>query len=198
MAQPVTKTREQLTAEFSDLDERYAAIVQSHSPEQLTKHPAGNGWSAAECVEHVAVTNSLYLDAIESAISASRLPTASHDQPLTTAGWPSAFFLKSVGPQGKTKLKSPGKTRPTAADPQPSLGRLVGTHQRIRNLLNTAPQPDLNRVRFRNPLVPCVRFTVASGLLIMAAHSRRHLLQAERACEMSNFPKSANIVEQEQ
>src|SRR5258708_23563594 len=110
MPQPVTKTRAQLTAEFSDLDDRYAAIVGSHPQERLPNHPPDNGWSAAECMDHVAVTNSLYLGAIEIAVSASRLPATPRDQPLTTAGWPSSFFLRSIGPQAKTKLKSPGKT----------------------------------------------------------------------------------------
>src|SRR5712692_9908854 len=132
-----TLTRQQLAIELSDLDAGFASLVENHSPEQLTWRPnAAKAWSAAECVEHVAVTNLLYLGAIESAVSGCPFPPASHDQPLTTAGWPSAFFLRSVGPQGKTKLKSPGKTRPKSPDPQPALRKLVESHQRIRNLLN--------------------------------------------------------------
>lgn len=194
-----TLTRQQVARELSDLEAGFAALVRNHSPEQLTWRPSdGKAWSVAECVEHVAVTNSLYLDAIESAVSSSRLPATSHDKPLTTAGWPSTFFLKSVGPQGKTKLKNPGKTRPTSAEPQSALGELLGSHQRIRDLLNAAPQPDLNQIRFRNPFVSFLRFTVASGVLIMSAHGRRHLLQAERVCETPDFPKSTNIVERKQ
>ena len=39
---------------------------------------------------------------------------------------------------------------------------------------------DLNRIRFKNPFVGIIRFTVGTGLEVMSRHERRHLLQAER------------------
>jgi len=182
MAEAITKTREQLTAEFSDLDDRYAAIVQAHSIEQLTRRPGANAWSVAECMEHVALANSQYLAAIKRAVVDSREPSARRDQPLTTAGWFSAFFVKSVGPKAKVKIKARKKIRPSTADAQQALQRLQQTHHQIRELLSSDLQPDLNRVRFKNPFVPAFHFTVATGVLVMAAHGHRHLLQAERAC----------------
>src|SRR6266567_7581065 len=113
MAEAITKTREQLTAEFSDLDDRYAAIVQAHAPEQLTRRPGANAWSAAECMEHVALTNSQYLAAIKSAIVNTRESSAPQE-PLTTAGWFSAFFVKSIGPKAKVKIRARKKIRPSA------------------------------------------------------------------------------------
>ncbi len=181
MAQAVTKTREQLVVEFSDLDDRYVAIVRAHTAEQLLSRPS-NGWSAAECMEHVALTNSQYLAAIKSAIVNTRESSAPQEA-LTTAGWFSAFFVKSIGPKAKVKIRARKKIRPSAtADAREALQRLQETHHQIRELLCLDPQPDLNRVRFKNPFVPAFRFTVATGLLVMAAHGHRHLLQAERAC----------------
>jgi hypothetical protein len=41
---------------------------------------------------------------------------------------------------------------------------------------------DLNRVRFRNPFLKGLKlFNVATGVLVIAAHERRHLLQAGKA-----------------
>ena len=34
-------------------------------------------------------------------------------------------------------------------------------------------------IRFRNPFIPLLRFTVGTGLEIVAKHESRHLLQAE-------------------
>jgi hypothetical protein len=39
---------------------------------------------------------------------------------------------------------------------------------------------DVNRIRFRNPFVPLIRFTLGTGLEILVRHERRHLEQAER------------------
>jgi hypothetical protein len=45
-------------------------------------------------------------------------------------------------------------------------------------------------VRFRNPFVPLLRFTVGTGLLVINAHDRRHLWQAERVQDAPGFPKA--------
>lgn len=196
MAQSVAKTREQLAAEFFELDQRFSRLLQDRSREQVTWRPASEAWSVAECSEHVALVNSKYIASIQAAITKSRTPKISTDRPLTTSGWFSAFFVKSIGPQVKTKMKAPRITRPSSVNPEDALKNLLGTHQQIRDLLASSSQPDLNRVRFKNPFVPLLRFTIASGILIMAAHGRRHLLQAERVCGEAGFPRVGNTAGQ--
>jgi hypothetical protein len=196
MAQSLAKTREQLAAEIFELDERFSGLLQGRSREQVTWRPAGGAWSVAECIEHIALTNSKYVVSIKVAIAGSRAPQISADRPLTTAGWFSAFFLKSIGPQAKTKMRAPEVTRPSSVNPEKALQSLLGTHRQIRDLLASPSQPDLNRVRFKNPFVPLLRFTIASGILIMAAHGRRHLLQAERVCGEPGFPGAGSTARQ--
>jgi hypothetical protein len=57
------------------------------------------------------------------------------------------------------------------------------THDQIRNLVDEVAYLDLNRLKFRNPLLPLLRVRVGTALLIMAAHERRHLWQAQRVRE---------------
>jgi hypothetical protein len=45
-------------------------------------------------------------------------------------------------------------------------------------------------VRFQNPFVPLLRFTIGTGLLVINAHDRRHLWQAERVEDAPGFPKA--------
>jgi len=192
MAPSVARTREELTEDFLDLDRRYAALFQDCTSKQLTWCPADGGWSIAQCIEHVARVNSVYLVEIKSTITDSRKLVKSNDQPLRTAGWFSAFFLKSVSPEGKTKMRAPriGRPDPDSAqiNPEEALQKLQRTHLEIREVLASSQQVDLNQVRFRNPFVPLIRFTVGTGFLVMAAHGRRHLLQAERVCSANGFP----------
>src|SRR5437016_985512 len=96
MAPSVARTREELTEDFLDLDHRYAALSQYCTSKQLTWCPADAGWSIAQCIEHVARVNSVYLVAIKSTIADSRKLANSNDQLLRTAGWFSAFFLKAL------------------------------------------------------------------------------------------------------
>jgi hypothetical protein len=58
-----------------------------------------------------------------------------------------------------------------------------GSHNKIRTLTEEAGNPDLNRLRFRNPLFPILRVRVGAGRLIMPAHQRHHLWQAQRVRE---------------
>jgi DinB superfamily len=181
-----------MIADLFELDHRYADLLRNYSREQLNWRSAEGAWSMAQCIEHVARVNRVYIPPIKHAIAHGRSLPVSEDQPLRTAGWFSAFFLKSVSPEGKAKLRSPRIARPSKEpsliEPEDSLRKLQATHLEIREVLESSNQPDLNRLRFKNPFVPLIRFTVGTGILIMVGHGRRHLLQAERICHMENFP----------
>jgi len=56
-------------------------------------------------------------------------------------------------------------------------------------LVQDASDYDVNRIRFKNPFVPLLRFTVGTGLEILSKHQDRHLLQAERVKDCADFPK---------
>jgi len=163
----------------------------------LNWRPAADAWSVAQCIQHVARVNSVYLVPIKATITKAGAGSTPNQQVLRTAGWFSAYFLKSVSPEGKAKLPAPRVARP-AAEPstinlQEALRTLQNTHQEIREILTQPNQPDLNRIRFRNPFIPVLRFTVGTGILIMAAHGRRHLLQAQRICQRDSFPATQSI-----
>jgi hypothetical protein len=48
---------------------------------------------------------------------------------------------------------------------------------------------DVNRIRYKNPFIPLLRFTVAAGIEIIAKHEARHLLQAEAVRQLPGFPR---------
>jgi hypothetical protein len=60
------------------------------------------------------------------------------------------------------------------------LDRLLAGNQRVCELAARASRYDVNRIRFRNPFAPVVRFTLGTGFWILARHNHRHLGQAER------------------
>jgi len=68
------------------------------------------------------------------------------------------------------------------------LDRFLRSNEQVRALAHRAASYDVNRIRFKNPYLPLIRFTVGTGLLIMPAHERRHLLQAERIKTSAGFP----------
>jgi hypothetical protein len=58
----------------------------------------------------------------------------------------------------------------------------------VRSVIEVVSDMDVNRIRFKNPFVPFFRFTVGTGLLVITAHDRRHLWQANQVTVARGFP----------
>jgi hypothetical protein len=54
----------------------------------------------------------------------------------------------------------------------------VASQADVREFLRAHADLDLAGIRFPNPLVRSIRFSLATGLHVIAAHERRHLWQA--------------------
>lgn len=186
----LTRTRTQLCDDFTELGQQYSALYTRCSQEQILWSPAQGAWSIAEGMEHVAKGISHYIQPIRAAIAKGAPPASNLDYLFVPGDWFSAAFVKRIGPQVTIKFKSPGKIRPILVDPERTFDDLRRGHQDMQRLLAETAQLDLNRIRFRNPFIPILRFTVATGFLILAAHGRRHLLQAERVTQANGFPKN--------
>ena len=186
----LTRTRAQLRDDFTELDQQYSAFHNRYSREQMLWRPGNSSWSIAECIEHVALSISQYLTPIRAAIAKGAPPAADQNYAFVAGGWFSSAFLKRIGPEVTSKFKAPGKLRPLSVDPERVFGDLRRGHEELEFLLAETAQLDLNRIRFRNPFIPVLRFTVATGFLVIAAHGRRHLLQAELVTKADGFPQS--------
>jgi hypothetical protein len=84
-----------------------------------------------------------------------------------------------VTSQGVLQNESARKIKP---DSSPLLAeafdRFLRSQDEIRDYIRTNADLDLAAIRFPNPLVPGIRFSIATGLHVISAHERRHLRQA--------------------
>ncbi len=190
MIETFARTRAELAADYLQLDAAYSDLFNGCSREQLVWRPGDDSWSIAECIEHVARGNSQYLPPIKEAIAKGGPAVPAGDYLFSPGGWFSRAFLKRIGPQITVKFKAPAKIRPLSIDPEQAFQELRRGHAEIQELLAATAQLDLKRIRFQNPFIPVLRLTVATGFLIMAAHGRRHLQQAERVSKMDGFPRA--------
>jgi len=84
-------------------------------------------------------------------------------------------------PPPRRKFRSPKQIRPRAHKPgQEVLSAFIAAHDELRSLIHEAHALDLNRIRFKNPFIGFLRFSVGTGMLIISAHDRRHLWQAQQ------------------
>src|SRR5215471_13174508 len=165
--QPAWCTR--LIAEYTDSDARAETLSRSLTREQINWNPRPGAWSIGQCLEHLAAGNELYLEAIEAALT--RNLNLGPVQDVTPGALTRWFIRAYLEPSEHTRrAKAPGKIRPPDQVDAGILDRFLRSNERARALMRRASDYDVNRVRFRNPFVPIIRFSVGSGFVILASH----------------------------
>ena len=168
-------------------DQRAKELAEPLTLEQLNWQPGPAAWSIGQCIDHLRLTNEVYLAPIMAAMEG-KSPSAIEK---ITPGWPSRWFIRNfIAPSPNAKrAPAPKKIVPVSRVDLSILNQFLSTNQTVREFVHRASTYDVNRIRFKNPFVSGVRFTVGTGLLIICNHQRRHLLQAERVRQSLNFPK---------
>jgi hypothetical protein len=172
--------------ELDTIDRWANDLARGLSAAQLNWKPAEDLWSVGQCLQHLYAVNEVYLPAIAKALD-DRPPASVPD---ITPGWFGRWFIRTYiesSPRGK-RARAPRKVAPAQHIDPSVLDLFLRSNQVARDLARRAGAYDVNRVRFRNPFIPLLRFTVGTGLEIVWKHQRRHLLQAERIRQASTFP----------
>lgn len=187
--------------EAFDAAERDARRLVAGLTEQLgTWRTEPGSWSVAECLDHLATGNRVYLRAMQPA--AERALTEGRRRrgparPGLIGGW----FVRTLEPPAKPglkmrpglktkpglkmkpglKRKAPRKIQPRVAAPLgDAAGQFLASQDEVRAFLRRYADIDLAGVHFPNPFIRGIRFSLATGLHVIAAHERRHLWQAWR------------------
>jgi hypothetical protein len=129
----------------------------------------------------------VYLPAIANALE-DQSPSPVQD---IAPGWFGRWFIRTyIEPSSGSKRTRPPRKIAPAQQIEPSvLDQFLRSNDVARNLVRRAGAYDINRIRFRNPFIPLLRFTVGTGLEIVWRHQRRHLLQAEGIKQAPTFPR---------
>jgi len=173
----------QALEEALDAAERGArALVAGLTEAQGTWRPAPGSWSVSECLDHLATGNTVYLGAMQPS-AARALRDGRARRGLARPGLIGGWFVWYLEPPARVglKTKAPRAIRPRAAPPlDDAASRFLASQDEVRAFLRTYAGIDLSSVRFPNPFIRGVRFSLATGLHVIAAHERRHLWQAWR------------------
>jgi len=177
---------QRLLASLASSDQRAATLARPLSVAQLNWRADQSTWSVGQCLDHLRVANKVYGAAIGSALTG----TGTGPVNEITPGWFGRYFIRTViEPSPNTrKQKAPAKIVPIATVDATILDQFLHSNEQTRQLIARAQSFDVNRLRFKNPFVSWIRFTVGTGLEIIATHEERHLLQAERIRAHANFP----------
>jgi hypothetical protein len=174
---------EKLDAEL-EANGRDATALVNGLPEDLGRwRSAPDVWSVAECIDHLAVADNVYLRSMAEPARRAREEARMRRKPALP-GLLGGWFARSLEPPVRRlrKVKAPRLIRPHMA---PLLGDayrdFTAAHDNVRAFLEVNADLDLATITFPNPFIRGVHFSLATGLHVIAAHERRHLWQGWRA-----------------
>jgi hypothetical protein len=176
-----------LVGELDASDRRATDLARGLSVAQLNWRVSPDTWSVGQCLQHLLNANDVYLPPIAAALEG-RPPSPVTD---ITPGWFGRWFIAAyIEPSSpsRRRARAPKKIAPAAEVGADVLDRFLKSNDAARDLVRRAGAYDVNRIRFVNPFVPLIRFTIGTGLEIISRHQRRHLLQAEGIKGASAFP----------
>lgn len=167
---------DQLDAAEADARVLVAGLTEAHA----TWRAEPGSWSVAECLDHLATANRVYIGAMAAPARRARERGWLRRGPAAP-GIVGRWFIRSLEPPVTRRMNAPRVIRPR---PSPPLGEAVAAflaaQNEVRAFLRATADLDLAHVHFPNPFVKGVRFSLATGLHVITAHERRHLWQAWR------------------
>ena len=158
------------------------ALVAGLSQEAGTWRLTAGSWSVSECLDHLATANRIYLRAMHEPAERARMRGRLRQRPAKP-GLPGRLFVYMLEPPPRwwSRLRAPRAIRPRTSPPLANaFASFMASQADVREFVTVNADLDLASIRFPNPFVRGIRFSLATGLHVIAAHDRRHLAQAWR------------------
>ena len=175
-----------LLSQIDAADRRAESVAKGLSSIQLNWQPRLGAWSIGQCLDHLRISNEVISSAISAALEGRERARVS----AIRLGWVSRWFIRNYiapNPNGP-RARAPRKIVPSRQVEASVLEEFLRSNQAARALIRRASEYDVNRIRYRNPFIPLLRFTAGAGLEIVSQHQSRHLLQAESVRQSPEFP----------
>jgi DinB superfamily len=165
---------------LEESDREAQALIADLDEDGFNWRPAEHSWSVAQCLDHLNVANRVYLEPIRTALELAHERNASRRGPIKP-GVLGRWFVRSLEPPPRRRLPRPRKITPAERKSRAEVGEeWTRVQAAIREVVRGAAPWDLNASRFVNPFIPLVRFSVGTGFLVIDAHDRRHVWQAQQ------------------
>jgi hypothetical protein len=171
---------------------QWRALAGGLSHAQANWRPAPESWSIAQCMDHLTATTGPLVPAINAAVTRARASGRLSTGPFRY-GFVATWFLRSLAPAGARPVRAPGLYRPSASDLDlvATASRFFAVQEAFEEAATSADGIDLARVRVASPALAILRLPLGTWFLATAAHTLRHLHQAQRVRTDPRFAGAA-------
>lgn len=172
---------EKLRLEILDSVGRARDLARRAGDAALRKQPQEGGWSAAECIEHLTLSTESFTRKLRRALDAATTRPARGEEKIS---WLGKILVWHTEPPVRRKDTAPEKFHPTVpASREVLLGRFEKAHRELIQLIEETDGIDRLRVKVPYVAAKWMRISLLDAFALLAAHDRRHLWQAEKACD---------------
>jgi hypothetical protein len=188
---PSVLTRGEVATQLDAIRAKASEACTGLTAAQFNWQPdGGRRWSIAQCLDHLARTTTLYGTRLEEAIDAIPAGDERREAHPNLAG---RLLIWTIEPPARLRVPTQAALQPPSSlDPEQVRRAFGDSLDYLATLTARALRVDASRIRYRNPLAGNTRmFNLATGILVMLAHDRRHLEQALRVRRHKNFPVTA-------
>lgn len=183
--------KESVLRQLRESEELWAQLLLGVSPRQANWQPVtGKSWSIWQCLDHLVLTNRIYAAAFREVVANGGTNGGTGPQGISP-GWFGRWFVSQLEPPPRWRIQTLPKLIPPAEGSCEEAQReFVESHHPVREVLGNWQRVDFNQARFRSPFAPVLKFSVGTGLLIITAHDRRHLWQAQQVKAAPGYPNA--------
>ena len=179
--------------QFGDTSKRGHHLADPLDERTWASRPPDGGWSVAECFIHLNLTAERMLALCRDGLDRTRRESGS-DGPRAAPGQAGALSRDLTGrllawylePPYRLKSRTQPAFVPAASAPKADvMASWDREHDAIDAFLTECAGWRIDKARIASPFDPRgrLRYSVYSALLVVAAHERRHLWQAERVLQ---------------
>ena len=177
---PRATTLQEIENQFSDVAARFQSLVHS-SGDLCSSPPAPGSWSAAQCLHHLNISSDAYFPVWQQVIANAGPRKVELSAPYKVDFW-GRLLSWILEPPARIRSKTPMHLEPAdTTDIAHVLDGFLDRQQRVIATLHRCRGRAIDQVRMASPADPRIRYSIWSSFVIVAAHQRRHLWQAQQA-----------------
>ena len=172
---------EEFSVELDDVSDLARGLVKSILPDDMRLRPEPDCWSVAECLEHLNLTSECFVQLISDAQQRAREKQVFGTEPYKM-DMMGRLLHWVTRPPARVKVQTSTKFQPSLIEPlEEVLPRFLSRQEQLKTEITNAAGLDLNRVKVQSPFSKWVKYNLFSCFMLIVAHERRHLWQAENA-----------------
>lgn len=153
---------------------------------QLGWRPPEGGWSIAQVLEHLIITDESYLEVFDRILAQPPVAPSNAEWTPSLVG---GFLTRSQMPNA-TKMRTPSLWQPGPGSRAEPVAEYIKVRRRLIDAMRKADGHNLRRTKLSSPAAKLIRINLGDAFMTIVVHTQRHLQQIERIRSHPDFPKN--------